>query len=63
MKNELAIASASYASGAAPILVRLVLSDSTEAAIYLDDGSPRGKLHDLLDAWLAEGNEITEATT
>jgi hypothetical protein len=61
MKNELAIESATYASGAAPILVRLVLSDSTEAAIYLDE--PRGKLHDLLDAWLAEGNEITEATT
>lgn len=62
MDIPLAIASATAASGSSGALVRLVLNDSTEAAVYINDGSPRNQLHDLLDDWLAEGNEIAEAT-
>jgi hypothetical protein len=60
MDIPLAIASATYAASAGGTFVRLVLNDATEAAIYLNDGSPRSELHDLLDAWLADGNEIAE---
>lgn len=39
-------------------LVIIVFNDNTTISIYLDDGSPRIYAHDLLDAWLADGNEI-----
>ena len=41
-------------------LVRLTFNDGTAFAIYQNDGSPRCYAHDLLDAWLEEGNEVTE---
>lgn len=40
-------------------LIRLTFNDGTRFAIYENDGSPRNYAHDLLDAWLAAGNEIT----
>jgi hypothetical protein len=58
MNIPLAIASATAASGSYGALVRLVLNDGTEASIYLEDGSPRNLLHDLLDTWIAAGNTI-----
>lgn len=60
MASSLAVVSATNVPSAGGTFVRLVLNDSTQAAIYLDDGSPRGLMHELLDAWLAEGNEIAQ---
>lgn len=39
-------------------LIRLTFNNGSSFAIYTDDGSPRNYAHDLLDAWLAAGNEI-----
>lgn len=54
MNSHLTIQSATQGSLGSTRLIRLVLSDFTQAAIYLDDGSPKSELHDLLDAWLAD---------
>lgn len=59
MDTPLSITSAAYSSSN-PSLVNLVFNDGTGFAVYLNDGSPRIYAHDLLDAWLAEGNTITE---
>lgn len=55
------VESAKYKEGGGGPFVHLVLSDGTEGGIYLQDGSPRNLLHDLLDAWIAAGNVITPA--
>lgn len=42
------------------LLIRLTFSDNTKSAIYPEGMLPRCYSHDLLDDWLAEGNEIKE---
>lgn len=61
MNIPLEVVSATRDANQAVTLIHLVLNDNSQAAIYLNDGSPRTQLHDLLDAWLADGNEIAEA--
>lgn len=56
METSLAVVTAIQDGG----LVRLTFNDGTEFAIYRNDGSPRCYADDLLDAWLENGNEITE---
>lgn len=61
MNSPLTVESAQYRQSAGGPFVHLTLSDGTEASIYLQDGSPRIMLHDLLDAWIAAGNVIIPA--
>lgn len=61
MQNQLTVEAAVYSNKAIG-LVALTFNDGTHTSIYLNDGSPRLLAHDLLDAWLAEGNEIAEPT-
>lgn len=42
-------------------LVNLVFDDGTRFAVYPND-LPRNYANDLLDEWLAEGNEIANAS-
>lgn len=60
MKTPLAVTEAAYVMQDIS-LVRLKFNDNTVASIYLEDGSPRIYAHDLLDAWLADGNEIAQS--
>ena len=60
METQLSVVSASY-TRRNPDLVGLVFNDNSRTAIYLNDGSPRSIAHDMLDAWLAKGNQIAES--
>lgn len=60
MKTSLAVKSASFVASGGGKFVSLVLNDGSTSGIYLEDGSPRTELHDLLDAWLSDGNKIAE---
>ena len=55
----IAVESAEHRQSGSGPFVHLVLNDGTEASIYLEDGSPRNLLHDLLDTWIAADNTIT----
>lgn len=59
---KLAVEAAIYANEANG-LVALTFNDGTHTSIYLNDGSPRLLAHDLLDAWLEDGNTIGSAPT
>ena len=50
------VSAATYASDGSG-LVDLVFDDGTRFAVYPDD-LPRNYANELLDEWLAEGNEI-----
>lgn len=54
------ITAATYASDGSG-LVNLVFDDGSQFAIYPND-PPRIYAHELLDEWLAEGNEIADAS-
>lgn len=60
METQLLVQSAVYAMRN-PDLVALTLNDGSETRVYLNDGSPRSLAHDMLDAWLAKGNQIAES--
>ena len=57
MQIQLAVTAASTTPGN-PDLIHLTFNDGSEFSVYQGDGSPRGYAHELLDAWLAKGNEV-----
>lgn len=59
MEAPLSVTLATYVSRT-PDMVALQLSDGTCARLYLNCGFPRYAVNDLLDQWLADGNEIQE---
>lgn len=54
------VSAATYSSDGSG-LVDLVFDDGTRFAVYPDD-LPRNYANDLLDEWLAGGNEIASAS-
>lgn len=61
MAIPLAVQSAQYEKSCGGHFVRLTLNDGTTSSVYLEDGSPPNQLHDMLDAWIAAGNQIAPA--
>lgn len=57
-QSSLSVQSAQYKANRGGPFVHVVLSDGTEAGMYLEDGSPHGLLRELLDEWIAAGNQI-----
>lgn len=59
MEVQLSVTSAVYVHRD-PDLVRIQFNDGTQSSIYLNDGSPHGGTHALLEEWIAAGNSIEE---